>query len=237
MKLTWFGIVILLILILFIWMGYRRGFIREIVSFFFVFLSLSLAWAINPYINDFLISETPVYSTIQETCTDFVQKQSSDLENEMESSSQFIDGLNLPEILRKNIEKNNNTENYAELSVNTLTEYVSGYLARTIVNGLSYVLAYILATIGIRIVVYILNLIAGLPILKTANKLTGGLVGFVKGLVFIWILFLILTVLCSTEIGKTSLELIEKDSLLSVIYQYDTLIQIFTKIFYKTLDE
>ena len=231
MKLTWFGIVILLILILFIWMGYRRGFIREIVSFFFVFLSLSLAWAINPYINDFLISETPVYSTIQETCTDFVQKQSSDLENEMESSSQFIDGLNLPEILRKNIEKNNNTENYAELSVNTLTEYVSGYLARTIVNGLSYVLAYILATIGIRIVVYILNLIAGLPILKTANKLTGGLVGFVKGLVFIWILFLILTVLCSTEIGKTSLELIEKDSLLSVIYQYDPSIQIFTKIF------
>ena len=231
MKLTWFGIVILLILILFIWMGYRRGFIREIVSFFFVFLSLSLAWAINPYINDFLISETPVYSTIQETCTDFVQKQSSDLENEMESSSQFIDGLNLPEILRKNIEKNNNTENYAELSVNTLTEYVSGYLARTIVNGLSYVLAYILATIGIRIVVYILNLIAGLPILKTANKLTGGLVGFVKGLVFIWILFLILTVLCSTEIGKTSLEMIEKDSLLSVIYQYDPLIQIFTKIF------
>ena len=231
MKLTWFGIVILLILILFRWMGYRRGFIREIVSFFFVFLSLSLAWAINPYINDFLINETPVYSTIQETCTDFVQKQSSDLENEMESSSQFIDGLNLPEILRKNIEKNNNTENYAELSVNTLTEYVSGYLARTIVNGLSYVLAYILATIGIRIVVYILNLIAGLPILKTANKLTGGLVGFVKGLVFIWILFLILTVLCSTEIGKTSLELIEKDSLLSVIYQYDPLIQIFTKIF------
>lgn len=231
MKLTWFGIVILLIMILFIWMGYRRGFIREIVSFFFVFLSLSLAWAINPYINDFLISETPVYSTIQETCTDFVQKQSSDLENEMESSSQFIDGLNLPEILRKNIEKNNNTENYAELSVNTLTEYVSGYLTRTIVNGLSYVLAYILATIGIRIVVYILNLIAGLPILKTANKLTGGLVGFVKGLVFIWILFLILTVLCSTEIGKTSLELIEKDSLLSVIYQYDPLIQIFTKIF------
>lgn len=231
MKLTWFGIVILLILILFIWMGYRRGFIREIVSFFFVFLSLSLAWAINPYINDFLISETPVYSTIQETCTDFVQKQSGNLENETESSSQFIDGLNLPEVLRKNIEKNNNTENYAELSVNTLTEYVSGYLARTIVNGLSYVLAYILATIGIRIVVYILNLIAGLPILKTANKLTGGLVGFVKGLVFIWILFLILTVLCSTEIGKTSLELIEKDSLLSVIYQYDPLIQIFTKIF------
>ena len=98
-----------------------------------------------------------------------------------------------------------------------MTEYVSGYLARTIVNGLSYVLAYILATImESGIVVYILNLIAGLPILKTANKLTGGAGWVCEGnLVFIWILFLILTVLCSTEIGKTSLELIEKDSLLS----------------------
>ena len=88
-----------------------------------------------------------------------------------------------------------------------MTEYVSGYLARTVINGLSYVLAYILSTIMIRLIVYVLDLIAGLPVLKTANKLTGGAVGFLKGIVFIWIAFLVLTVLCSTEIGKTALEL------------------------------
>ena len=51
MNVTWLGIVVLAILILCVWRGYSRGFIKEIVSFFFVFLSLSLAWAINPYIN------------------------------------------------------------------------------------------------------------------------------------------------------------------------------------------
>ena len=231
MNVTWLGIVVLAILILCVWRGYRRGFIKEIVSFFFVFLSLSLAWAINPYINEFLVQKTPIYNTIQETCTNFVQSQGEEkAEYETDSTGDLIDGLKLPDLLRKNLEENNNAETYAALSVGTMTEYVSGYLARTVINGLSYVLAYILSTITIQLIVYVLNLIAGLPVLKTANKLTGGAVGFLKGIVFIWIAFLVLTVLCSTEIGKTALELIEKDTLLSTLYQYDPLVRIFSKI-------
>ena len=231
MNITWLGIVVLAILILCVWRGYRRGFIKEIVSFFFVFLSLSLAWAINPYINEFLVQKTPIYNTIQETCTNFVQSQGEEkAEYETDSTGNLIDGLKLPDLLRKNLEENNNAETYAALSVDTMTEYVSGYLARTVVNGLSYVLAYILSTIMIRLIAYVLNLIAGLPVLKTANKLTGGAVGFLKGIVFIWIAFLVLTVLCSTEIGKTALELIEKDTLLNTLYQYDPLVRIFSKI-------
>ena len=231
MNVTWLGIVVLAILILCVWRGYRRGFIKEIVSFFFVFLSLSLAWAINPYINEFLVQKTPIYNTIQETCTNFVQSQGEEkAEYETDSTGNLIDGLKLPDLLRKNLEENNNAETYAALSVDTMTEYVSGYLARTVVNGLSYVLAYILSTIMIRLIAYVLNLIAGLPVLKTANKLTGGAVGFLKGIVFIWIAFLVLTVLCSTEIGKTALELIEKDTLLNTLYQYDPLVRIFLKI-------
>ena len=231
MNITWLGIVVLAILILCVCRGYRRGFIKEIVSFFFVFLSLSLAWAINPYINEFLVQKTPIYNTIQETCTNFVQSQGEEkAEYETDSTGNLIDGLKLPDLLRKNLEENNNAETYAALSVDTMTEYVSGYLARTVVNGLSYVLAYILSTIMIRLIAYVLNLIAGLPVLKTANKLTGGAVGFLKGIVFIWIAFLVLTVLCSTEIGKTALELIEKDTLLNTLYQYDPLVRIFLKI-------
>ena len=231
MKLTWLGIAVFVILLLFVWMGYKRGFIKEIVSFFFVFLSLSLAWAINPYINEFLVQKTPIYSTIQETCANFVQSQGEeDAEYETDSTGDLIDSLKLPDLLRKNLEENNNAETYAELSVNTLTGYVSGYLAKTVINGLSYVLAYILSTIVIRLIVYVLNLIAGLPVLKTANKLTGGVVGLLKGIVFVWIALLVVTVLCGTEIGKTVLELIEKDTLLSTLYQYDPLVRIFLNI-------
>lgn len=230
MKITWLGVVVFAVLLLFMSTGYRRGFIKEIVSFFFVFLSLSLAWAINPYINNFLVQKTPIYSTIRENCNNFVNAEDAEPEYETEAPGNFIDRLDLPDILRENLQKNNNAETYTELSVNTLTEYVSGYLAETIINGLSYVLAYVISAVMIRLIVCVLNLIAGLPVLKTANKLTGGAVGFFKGLVIVWIAFLILTVLCSTQIGKNALELIEKDTLLSTLYQYDPLVRIFAKI-------
>ena len=57
--------------------------------------------------------------------------------------------------------------------------------------------------------------------LKSANKLAGGLVGAVKGVLFVWIAFLVMTILCSTSIGKEALALIEKDAFLNVLYEYD----------------
>lgn len=58
---TWLGIVVAGILLLTAYKGFRRGFIREIVSFFFVFLALAVSWAINPYVNEFFMENTPVY--------------------------------------------------------------------------------------------------------------------------------------------------------------------------------
>ena len=56
---TWLGIVVAGILLLTAYKGFRRGFIREIVSFFFVFLALAVSWAINPYVNEFFMENTP----------------------------------------------------------------------------------------------------------------------------------------------------------------------------------
>ena len=54
---TWLGIVVAGILLLTAYKGFRRGFIREIVSFFFVFLALAVSWAINPYVNEFFMEK------------------------------------------------------------------------------------------------------------------------------------------------------------------------------------
>ena len=48
MGLTWLGIVVIAILLLMGYSGYRRGFIKEILSFFFVFLAVALAGVFNP---------------------------------------------------------------------------------------------------------------------------------------------------------------------------------------------
>ena len=43
MSLTWLGIVVIAFLVLAGYRGFRRGFVREVVSFFFVFLAIAAA--------------------------------------------------------------------------------------------------------------------------------------------------------------------------------------------------
>lgn len=231
---TWLGIVVAGILLLTAYKGFRRGFIREIVSFFFVFLALAVSWAINPYVNEFFMENTPVYEKIQESCQSFVESQKKQelTSPGTEGQTGFIEGLELPELLQKGLESNNTAEVYTYLAVDSFGEYISEALARMIVNGLSFFVSYLLASVILRLGTWVLNLLAGLPVLKSANKLAGGLVGAVKGVLFVWIAFLVMTILCSTSIGKEALALIEKDAFLNVLYEYDIFVNVFMSIFY-----
>lgn len=231
---TWLGIVVAGILLLTAYKGFRRGFIREIVSFFFVFLALAVSWAINPYVNELFMENTPVYEKIQESCQSFVESQKKQelTSPGTEEQTGFIEGLELPELLQKGLESNNTAEVYTYLAVDSFGEYISEALARMIVNGLSFFVSYLLASVILRLGTWVLNLLAGLPVLKSANKLAGGLVGAVKGVLFVWIAFLVMTILCSTSIGKETLALIEKDAFLNVLYEYDIFVNVFMSIFY-----
>lgn len=231
---TWLGIVVAGILLLTAYKGFRRGFIREIVSFFFVFLALAVSWAINPYVNEFFMENTPVYEKIQESCQSFVESQKKQelTSPGTEEQTGFIEGLELPELLQKGLESNNTAEVYTYLAVDSFGEYISEALAKMIVNGLSFFVSYLLASVILRLGTWVLNLLAGLPVLKSANKLAGGLVGAVKGVLFVWIAFLVMTILCSTSIGKEALALIEKDAFLNVLYEYDIFVNVFMSIFY-----
>ena len=182
MEITWLGILAIAILIFTGYGGYRKGFVREIMSFFFVFLALALAWMINPYVNDFMMKKTPAYERIQESCLNLIDSQNMDEEKSDEESSDgkimdgtiqeettFIDGLNLPKVLQKSLTDNNTAEVYKELAVDSFGDYVSGYLARLIVNGMSYLVSYILANLVIRLIGCVLNAIAELPLINGAN--------------------------------------------------------------------
>ena len=99
---TWLGIVVAGILLLTAYKGFRRGFIREIVSFFFVFLALAVSWAINPYVNEFFMENTPVYEKIQESCQSFVESQKKH-RRELKSRQALLRDWNYRNFCRKDL--------------------------------------------------------------------------------------------------------------------------------------
>lgn len=132
MNVTWAGIAAIGVLLFTGYTGYRRGFIKEIVSFFFVFLALALAWMLNPYVNTFLMQKTSLYDKIQESCRELPggQNVAEDDEGDEETEGSLISQLPLPEILQKNLTVNNTEEAYQYLAVDTFGDYISEYLAR-----------------------------------------------------------------------------------------------------------
>lgn len=230
---TWLGIAAVVFMVFSCYMGFRRGFVREVVSMFCVVLSIAIVWFINPYVNDFIRENTPVYEKIQESCKDFVEtKEDSAGSRGSSEQKKMLEKLNLPSFLTQEIEENNTAEVYRYLAVDTFTDYVTEYLAMMAVNGVSFLVSFLLATILIRMLTWALDLIARLPVIKGVNKIAGGALGVVKAVIFIWVAFLVLTVLCNTEIGKTGLEMIEKDQILSFLYEQNIFMRIFMNIFY-----
>ncbi len=213
--------------------GYRRGFIRELVSTVFVLLALVLVWVINPHINTFIRENTPLEEAIQNQCKKMVTQQ-TDSSPGMNAQDQenLLEGLSLPDLLTDGLRDNNTAETYKYLSVTSFVDYVSGYLSETIVNGVSFVVSFLLATLLIRMVTYALDVLARFPILNGINRLTGALVGLAKGVIFVWIAFLIITIFCSTRLGGQLLSLISGDPFLSVLYENDVLVKVFMSIFY-----
>lgn len=230
---TWLGIAAAIFFICSCFAGFRRGFVREAVSMLFVVLSVVIVWFINPYVNDFIRENTPVYETIQGGCRSFVEEQvPQGTMLDREKQTNIIDDLHLPALLTDGIKENNTAEVYRYLSVTSFVDYVSGYLAQVAVNGISFLVSFVLATLLIRMVSYALNIIASLPVIRGVNKAAGALLGGAKCVVFIWIAFLVLTVLCNTSFGEKGLELVQQDTILSFLYNQNVLAWIFTGIFY-----
>ncbi|MBQ7371146.1 MAG: CvpA family protein [Blautia sp.] len=229
---TWLGIVAIIFIVLLGILGFRRGFIREVVSTAFVLLSLVLVTMINPYVNSFLRNNTPLEKTIREKCEALVEKNAQNIQNlGNEGQEKLLESLNLPNFVTQQIKQNNTGESYRQLAVNNFVDYVTSYLSNMLINGISFLISFLLVTVTKRVVLFLLDLIAKLPVIHGINQAAGAIIGGGKAVIYIWIVLLILTILCNTEIGKAGMLLVEQDSVLSFLYEKDLLIKMFLNIF------
>lgn len=127
---TWLGIAVLALIAAACIMGFRKGFVKEIVSVFFMLISFLLVWAVNPYVNTFVKEYTPVYDTIQDKCQTLVSEQIGNKKTlDKEEQNQVMENMELPDLLKNALVENNTAETYRYLAVSTFTEYISDSLA------------------------------------------------------------------------------------------------------------
>lgn len=230
---TWLGIAVLALIAAACIMGFQKGFVKEIVSVFFMLISFLLVWAVNPYVNTFVKEYTPVYDTIQDKCQTLVSEQIGNKKTlDKEEQNQVMENMELPDLLKNALVKNNTAETYRYLAVSTFTEYISDSLAVMAVNGISFLISFVLSAAVIKLLGFILNVLTKLPVINGINKIAGAAVGGIKCIIFIWIAFLVLTLLCNTTLGQQGMALIQQDAFLNFLYSQNVFVKVFMSVFY-----
>jgi len=231
---NWLTIAVLFMLILFALVGYKRGLIKKIVSLLSLIITLILVSFLTPYISQFIQERTPMYASIKEQCLESIEEQLNTMESNTKSAQvEFINQLPIPDSIKNSMIENNNADAYASLAVEQFSDYIGGYLAKWIVNAMSYVVAFVLIIIFLRFAFMTLDIVARLPIINGINKIAGLIIGLVEGILIMWVLFLVLTIFINTPIGQSVFTWINESSILTFLYNNNYLLKMITSVFVK----
>ena len=205
--------------------GLRRGFIRKAVSAVSLVITLVLVTYLTPQITTFIQDHTSIHEKLSEKCSEILLNSNY---NESLKTDQvlIIEDLELPENIKEMLLENNNTESYDLLQVSGFHEYIGAYVANLIINALAYLLSFILIWTALQLLLMALDVVTKLPILRGLNQLAGGALGIVYGVALVWIAFLLVTVLCNGNFGRTFFELIKENPFLLFLYNQNVIMKI-----------
>ena len=172
--------------------AWQKGFIRAALGFLPMLAALIGTKYLSPYVSKFLRG-TPFFGSLAESISESMGLEKLISESAMQTQTEIIEGMKLPEFLKEALLENNNPVIYQLLDVEKLQDYIAGFLANTCINVLSVVLAFVLIYVVVAVILHALHLISKAPVLNFVNHFSGFLVGGLKGLLFVWMGCIVMT--------------------------------------------
>jgi len=220
---NWLLIIVVAILVINAFIGMKAGMIKTIFSLCSMIVALMLTLWLSPHVNDYMRGNDKIYNAVSEK----VEKVLPLIDKTTDKNKQvsMIDGLSLPKSIKNALIENNNVQVYKQLAVNNFKDYVKGYVTGIVINALAFFLTFIVLFILLWILCIALNVISKLPVLNQINKMAGIVAGLIHGVVLVWVLFILITVFSSSDLGQKAMTMIAENKFLSLLYNYDFLMK------------
>ena len=161
-------IAIIAIVVLSIFLGYRKGLVALSIQLFAFIIAVVITFILYQPITNFIVNATGIDEAIQNS---ILEKANDIMQEDSEMSNTIVEEVKndmLPETART-------------ISINIITFVV-------------VIVLFLLVKIGLRFVTAMANLVAKLPILKQANELGGIIYGFIRGLLIIYVILLVVNI-------------------------------------------
>jgi len=209
-------ILILLILIIATYFGYKKGFLRTLTGVISIILSFVLALNFSPQVETF-IKSTPIYENIYENIEKNVTPTSTN-EDEYNTSK-----LNMPQQMIKDIKEN--TESAKNEVVNTLTQKICD----TAVKIVSIILIFLAVRILIMLLLSGFGIIKKLPLIGWFDRMLGALFGFVRGFLVVYLLLTVVTAFTVFNVENSLVKSINHSEFAKIMYNNNVFLDFIAK--------
>ena len=223
---NWLTIAVIAVIVLATLAGAKRGLVKTVLSFASFFLSIVIMLFVRQPVADFVEEHTQIYATIENGIGSFVGEKVQALQSGKEQiTEQVIDSLNLPDILKENLEKSNDAAVYEQKGAANVAVYITGWLTDLAFQAVCSVISFIIVWIILRIVTLLLSGIVQLPILHQIDCIAGAVGGLCIALILVWIGGIVVTAFATTDWGREALSMITQSSLLTFLYNNNFLLK------------
>ncbi|MBR6020582.1 MAG: CvpA family protein [Lachnospiraceae bacterium] len=213
-----------IVLICVIW-GWIRGFVKMVFHFLAVALALVLAAALCQPLAKVVMQQESVVKSVKGHV-----RESLNLDKLAEKgtiSSEDIDKLKLPDVVKEQLKENNSEEGFKLFDADNAADYVETLVTNVIIRAACFVILFCTLLAIIYLCGVALDIVTKLPVLSTMNRLSGAFVGLFVAAVLILMFFTAITALGNTEFGRNCQSAIADSNLLSSIYNNNIICDVY----------
>ena len=220
-------LIVILILVIFAVIGYKRGLIRSAITLCSSIVALVLSFIVYPAIN-MMLKLTPIYTSIYEGV--FKKIEAIDFGRGIQSQGNaIIENITwLPEFLTIQIKNNNNTAMYELLGVKNIQEYISMYIANMIVSLIAILITWLLLKVILGTILKMLaSIIEHLPVISSFNHGIGLVFGLLKGAITLSAIGLLIPVFIALPAFQNISQNIESSILTKWMYDNNFILMLY----------
>lgn len=205
--------------------GYAKGFIKIVLSLAVTIVALLASVLFAGPCSSFIKNHTPIYNTVKEQMANYVSEYIGEgLDNaSKEIQEEAIKKLNLPSSIQDKLIVNNTDGTKSEMKVESFSNYVVESLTDILLNAVTVLVLFLIFKILLRVLVSVVDLFSKLPVVNFINKNLGAVIGFVEGILIIWVICTALTAVSGTKIGEDIFSAIASNPVLNFIYNHNLL--------------
>lgn len=211
---------IILLLGFFILRGFKKGFVQILISIFSMVAMMFVVTLFAPALSDYIIENTELCDAVEETILERIEDINLELDTENPTAQiKAIGYYDMPGFMKQALLDNNNEGVYEKLEVDFFEDYVTGFVARSIIKIASFVVCWLVVMIIVKATLLSMDFILNLPGLGSADKALGIVVGAVEGFMVIWMIMLFMIAVTDGAFY----EIVERNTLALAIFDMNPL--------------